>query len=118
MYIPTKYGRILYVSQGGNDDSAEVQSIQRPYRTISRAVSAATSGDTIYVFPGTYGSEGDIYKDGITMYCEPNVLLDEGTYWTGTASSTYSLLGHADITSNTDLNNPFILDACTNSNTS
>ena len=61
MYIPTKYGRILYVSKEGNNSSAEVGNISRPYEDPWAAADAASNGDTIYVFPGTWtiGAVGD-----------------------------------------------------------
>ena len=45
-----------YVSPAGNDDytNAEAQNPGTPWRTINHAVRNASSGDTIYVFSGTY----------------------------------------------------------------
>src|SRR5207244_5873743 len=45
-------GATLYVSTGGNDSNPGTAS--QPFRTITRAYSAAGAGTTILVGPGTY----------------------------------------------------------------
>jgi hypothetical protein len=47
---PTNY---LYVGKNGNDTSGD-GSAGNPYLTISTAITAGSSGTTIFIFPGTY----------------------------------------------------------------
>jgi hypothetical protein len=61
---PYTRGTTIYVSPLGND--AHVGSSASPVRTISNAIWRATSGDTVFVRPGTY-AENDLAKDGITL---------------------------------------------------
>jgi len=46
-------GKSWYVSVNGNDTNAGNHQ-NGPYLTIAKALSVATSGDTIFVYPGTY----------------------------------------------------------------
>lgn len=80
-------GQILFVSITGDDSTAIKGDIHKPYRNIYTAKSGATTGDTIYVFPGTWtydntNSAGNPYngnietqvnlwKDGINYYFSP-----------------------------------------------
>jgi len=79
----TNFGRILFVSVGGNDLNAEVGNLNKPFLTLKAARDAAISGDTIYVFPQTFifdnrnttgnqwnGKQVDInlWKDGVTYF--------------------------------------------------
>ena len=48
-----RQGKSYYVSVNGND-SNDGNHQQGPYLTITKALSVAQSGDTIFVFPGTY----------------------------------------------------------------
>jgi hypothetical protein len=48
-----RQGNIFYVAKNGNDaDSGTHQN--DPYLTVKYALSQATSGDTVYIYPGTY----------------------------------------------------------------
>lgn len=48
-----RQGNIIYVSKNGNDSSSGTHE-NDPYLTVAKALSVATSGTTIYVYPGTY----------------------------------------------------------------
>ena len=48
-----RQGNIIYVSKNGNDSSSGTHE-NDPYLTITKALSVATSGTTVYVYPGTY----------------------------------------------------------------
>ena len=50
----TKNNGILYVSNGNGSDTNEGYSPGGPYATITKALSVATAGDFIYIYPGTY----------------------------------------------------------------
>lgn len=51
-----------YVSPSGSDSNPG--SISRPWRTISKAASVASAGDTVYVRGGTYAEQVTLYKSG------------------------------------------------------
>ena len=58
---PTNF---IYVAKNGldsNDGSAE-----SPYLTVSKAITVATSGTTIYIYPGTY-TENLTLKSGVSL---------------------------------------------------
>ena len=46
-------GHIRYVSTTGNDSNAGIHQ-NNPYRSVKHALSVAQSGDTIFIYPGTY----------------------------------------------------------------
>ena len=46
-------GNILYVAKNGSDSNAGVHE-NNPFLTIKHALSVATAGTTVYVYPGTY----------------------------------------------------------------
>jgi hypothetical protein len=50
----TNISRTLFVDPNGNDSTAVKGDIFKPYANLYAAKSAATSGDTIYVLPGTW----------------------------------------------------------------
>jgi len=83
----TDLGKILFVSETGDDSTGIIGDINKPFRNIYGAKSAATSGDTIYVFPGTWTYDNtnsvgnpyngnietqvNLWKDGINYYFSP-----------------------------------------------
>ena len=63
-----KVGNSLFVSKTwGNNTTAARESLSLQFLTITAAVTAAQSGDTIFVFPGTY-NDNNIQKDGVTVH--------------------------------------------------
>ena len=87
----TSIGRTLFVSNTGNDNTAVVGDITKPWANIYAAKSASTSGDTIYVLPGTWSFDNtnaagnpynsqmntivNLWKNGITYYFSPNTKI-------------------------------------------
>jgi hypothetical protein len=81
-------GNILFVTTTGDDSTGTKGDIHKPFRNLYAAKSASTSGDTVYVFPGTWtydnrNSAGNPYngqvdelvnlwKDGVSYYFSPN----------------------------------------------
>ena len=51
--LTLRQGNIYYVAENG-DDANSGDHIQDPYASIEQALSVATAGDTVYLFPGTY----------------------------------------------------------------
>ncbi len=83
----TDLGKILFVSETGDDSTGKKGDINKPFRNIYTAKSGATTGDTIYVFPGTWTYDNtnsvgnpyngnietqvNLWKDGINYYFSP-----------------------------------------------
>lgn len=74
--IPTLTGLIqvskaIHVSPAGQDtdrDDMHKYDLPHPYLTIKAAVDAASSGDTIVVWPGQYTDEYNLLKDGVNIH--------------------------------------------------
>lgn len=80
----TNLSKTLFVDPNGNDSTAVKGDLHKPYQNIYAAKSAATSGDTIYVLPGTWTYDNtnaagnpyngqidtlvNLWKDGISYY--------------------------------------------------
>jgi len=65
----TNLTQSLFVSPSGNDGTAVVGDLAKPFSTILGATGSANIGDTIIVYPGTYSSEtSNIIKDGVNYY--------------------------------------------------
>ena len=117
----TNLGNILYVSENGDDSSAQKGNLHKPWRNLYSAKSASTSGDTVYVLPGTwtydnsslfYNGQVDtlvnLWKDGVTYYFSPNTKIEliniggvasDSMYLfspKGTTGETCTVLGHLD----------------------
>ncbi len=89
--VSANLGRILYVSGGGSNSTAEVGNITKPFATIIAAKDISVSGDTIYVMPQTitysntsalsYPYNGvvntlvNLWKDDITYYFSPGTKI-------------------------------------------
>jgi len=76
-------GRVLFVAKTGNDLTASIGDISKPYLTLEAAKSAAVTGDLIYVYPGTYNvtttaTEG-LAKDGVRYYFSPETIVNKAT---------------------------------------
>ena len=88
----TSVGNVLYVSETGDDGTAQKGNLHKPWRNLYAAKSASTSGDTIYVLPQTivydnrdsagnpYNGQVDtlvnLWKDGVTYYFSPNTKIE------------------------------------------
>jgi hypothetical protein len=76
-------GKVIFVSTSGNDLTASIGDISKPYLTLEAAKSAAITGDLIYVYPGTYtvtttATEG-LAKDGVSYYFSPKTTINKAT---------------------------------------
>jgi hypothetical protein len=93
----TDLGKILFVSETGDDSTGTRGDINKPFRNLYGAKSAATSGDTVYVFPGTWTYDNrdsagkpfngnietlvNLWKNGVDYYFSPNskvIFLNQG----------------------------------------
>lgn len=89
--VSANLGRILYVSGGGSNSTAEVGNITKPFATIIAAKDTAVSGDLIYVLPqtmtysntsalsypynGLVNSLVNLWKDGVDYYFSPGTKI-------------------------------------------
>jgi len=64
----------LFVSKNGNDSTAVIGNSLRPYLTITAAKAAASTGNLIYVNPGTY-DEKNLLKNGVNYYFSPGSIV-------------------------------------------
>ncbi len=117
-------GKTLFVDiTYGNDTTAKPYDPAYAYATIAAAVTAAISGDLIWVRPGTYPVSTNILKEGVSFYCDKGVkitstsLLFNADTTTGGTTLTlpYFFLGHAFI-NDTDLGGEGFLVTRTNPN--
>jgi len=83
-YNPLR-GNTLFVDATFGDDLTALPNHEDAcYQTVTGAVAAASSGDLIIVNAGFYdcaAAVGDVllWKDGVNIYCHPNVQLNVGT---------------------------------------
>lgn len=69
-------GNTLYVDVDFGDDATALPNrFDKPYLTISAAVTAASSGDLINIHAGSYTISSNIAKDGVNFYAEEGVNL-------------------------------------------
>lgn len=69
------YGRILFVSKNGNDGTGEIGNPHKCYLTIGGAYAAASAGDLLYFFPGSYTSTSNLGTKSLSWYLMPGVNL-------------------------------------------
>jgi len=72
---------IVYVDKNRTDEYEENGSMVYPYKTISDAITAASSGDTVNIYPGTY-TENITLKPGVNL----NGQSKFSTYVVGTVT--------------------------------
>ena len=81
---------ILHVMPSGDDSTGTTYRLDLPYATPWAAVAAAQSGDTVFVYPGSYNSSSAadyLAKDGVTVHMMKNAVI---TY-TGAANTVRPL---------------------------
>ena len=66
--VGTNLTQSLFVSPSGNNGTAIVGDITKPFQTILGATGSANPGDTIIVYPGTYVENHNLYKDGVNYH--------------------------------------------------
>lgn len=69
-------GNTLFVDTENGNDSTGTANGSKPYLTIAAARSAASSGDTIVVRPGTYSVSATILKNGVNYRFEPGSIVN------------------------------------------
>lgn len=90
---PPVTGKIYYVSTSGNDSASGTKSA--PFKSISKAVAIATSGDEIHILPGTYSQRISVQgKNG--KVGAPIVIVGDAT-----DPAQYPVIDGGDASSNT-----------------
>ncbi len=67
----TNFTQSLFVTPSGNDGTAVVGDMLKPFQTILAATASASPGDTIMVYPGFYTASCQILKEGVKYYFFP-----------------------------------------------
>lgn len=88
-------GKTIWVDKTNGDNSTGVAGmIQYPFKTITAAQSAASSGDTIVVLPETYSNDTALGKDGVSYYFFPNTsVINSENIWTANGIS-FKVMGY------------------------
>jgi hypothetical protein len=75
LIAPTALANVFAVSPSGNNTTAIKGSTSFPYKTLTAAANAATSGDLIIVFPGLYTGENDLLRNNVNWYFHPGAKV-------------------------------------------
>ena len=78
---PTNY---IYVGKNGNDTTGD-GSAGQPYLTIGKGITVASSGTTLFIFPGTY-TENITFKAGVNLTSPAKFSV----YITGNHTANYT----------------------------
>lgn len=95
-------GNSIFVSKEGNDATGTREDFVFSFLTIQAAIAVAISGDTIFVYPGTYTAVGGsdfLLPAGVKMHCYEGVTL-----FTNTNIQVQNIFGYADFNVGTVLN--------------
>ena len=100
--LVANYGSVAYVTSGGNDTTALVGRLDRPYATPQAAINNLPTGGTLWMFPGTY--TGDL---SFTLERIVNIFMMKGaiisgnlTLTSGGGGTTLSIFGYGQISGN------------------
>jgi hypothetical protein len=78
-----KLNNSLYVSVNGNDTTGARNNLAKPFLTLEAARDAASSGDTIFVYPGAYTvtttDTNGLAKDGVNWFFYPGAIVTKTT---------------------------------------
>jgi hypothetical protein len=87
-------GNSLFVSKSGDNATAVRGNLSRHYLTITAALAAAQSGDTVFVFPGTYTESAIGNYDNITVHLFKGAILSNSTTVVSVTSAvTFAITG-------------------------
>ncbi|MBU0756497.1 MAG: right-handed parallel beta-helix repeat-containing protein [Nanoarchaeota archaeon] len=78
IYPGTSSGSTYYVSPSGSDSNPGTES--RPWKTIQKAESSMSSGDTAIILPGSYSGTVNVKKSNINLIAQGNVVLNGAFY--------------------------------------
>lgn len=84
LQIGVKPANYLYVGKSGNDTTG-TGAAEKPYLTVQHAIDVASTGTTIFIFPGTY-TEDITLKAGVSLTSP----VKFGVYITGNLTSGFT----------------------------
>lgn len=73
--VASDFTQSLFVSPSGNDGTAVVGDLMKPFSTLESASQAATIGSTIFVYPGTYTPAENLAREGVNYYFQPGTTV-------------------------------------------
>jgi hypothetical protein len=80
---------VIYVDKDRTDDYTASGSVLYPYKTVQAAITAANSGDTVFIWPGTY-TEDLTLKPGVNLIGQSKFsVYIVGTVTFSTAGTVY-----------------------------
>jgi len=104
-----------FVAPGGNDGTAIRGQIEAPFLTVGAAVTAAQSGDAIYVSPGIYPENVDIAAlnpalTSLTIFGAGNDSQIDSIAWVCPAEATYLRVANLRLAGTAGLNGSLFVD--------
>ena len=77
----TNLTQSVFVTQNGDDTTGTIGNMSKPFATLESASQAATTGSTIFVYPGLYTVEANfnLAKPGVDYYFHPNTTVSKST---------------------------------------
>ncbi len=94
---------VVFVAKNGNDATGMLDRLDKPFLTLLAAQSAANSGYTIWVWPGTYTySSGGLGKAGVNWHFVDGAIASFGAIgFIDTAGISYSISGNGEFIGST-----------------
>ena len=97
----TNLTQSIFVTQNGDDTTGTIGNMSKPFATLNSASQAATTGSTIFVYPGTYTAEAEnLAFEGGSYYFYPGTVVSKSAAGPVFNSKNYSIgfnvYGHAD----------------------
>ena len=71
----TNLTQSLFVTQNGDDTTGTIGNMSKPFATLESASQAATTGSTIFVYPGTYTPTENLAREGVNYYFNPGTTV-------------------------------------------
>ena len=65
--VPVTIDNTIWVAETGDDSTAQINNIQRPWASISASLNGAVSGDSVILKPGTYIEPPFTVPAGVTL---------------------------------------------------
>ncbi len=96
-------GNSLFVDVDGSNTTGTRERFDKPFLDVSNAVAAASSGDTVFVRPGTYAITSNLAKNGVSidLAAGANLVQSSGSnhmFSDGGISVAFNLTGEGSVT--------------------
>ena len=88
----TNLTQSIFVTQNGDDSTATIGDLHKPFATLASASQAATTGSVIFVYPGLYVAPAEnLAKPGVDWYFTPGTTVSKST-----AGDVFDISGFTD----------------------